>query len=348
MTDRRGGARVLRESTKPLTEAYDLAMLDLDGVVYIGQHAVPSAAPAIDLARAAGMHVAFITNNASRTPVQVSDHLRRLGVDAEPGDVVTSAQAAARVLRETLPDGAGVLLLGGRGLEEAIGEQGLRAVGPEEGPQAVVTGYGPDVLWRDLMRAAVLIRDGLWWVASNTDLTIPTAYGLGPGHGVQVRMLSEFSGVTPVVAGKPNRPLLDETMRRVGGERPLMVGDRLDTDIEGAYNAGTDSLLVLTGVTGLAELAAARPEERPTYLATDLNGLKETHPEVGLDGDRRVLGGWRAWVADGELTVDGHGETEDWWRAAAAACWDHLDATGSPAALSTAQPPVRSSDESGR
>jgi len=232
---------VLRESTTPLSEAYDLAMLDLDGVVYIGRHAVPGAAPAIDQARSAGMHVAFITNNASRTPIQVSDQLRSLGVHAEAGDVVTSAQAAARVLREKLAEGAGVLLLGGRGLEEAILEQGLRPVGPADEPQAVVTGYGPDVLWRDLMRAAVLIRDGLWWVASNTDMSIPTAYGLGPGHGVQVRMLSEFSGVTPVVAGKPNRPLLDETMRRVGGERPLMVGDRLDTDIEGAHNAAIRS-----------------------------------------------------------------------------------------------------------
>lgn len=339
---------MLRESTTPLSEAYDLAMLDLDGVVYIGRQAVPGAAPAIDRARSAGMHVAFITNNASRTPVQVSDQLRSLGVHAEAGDVVTSAQAAARVLREKLAEGAGVLLLGGRGLEEAIREQGLLPVGPAEEPQAVVTGYGPDVLWRDLMRAAVLIRDGLWWVASNTDMSIPTAYGLGPGHGVQVRMLSEFSGVRPVVAGKPNRPLLDETMRRVGGDRPLMVGDRLDTDIEGAYNAGTDSLLVLTGVTGLADIAAARPAERPTYLAADLHGLQEPHPEVGLDGDRRVVGGWRAWVAGGALTLDGSGAAADWWRAAAMACWDHLDTTGSPADLSAARPPVPSTLDSGR
>jgi glycerol 3-phosphatase-2 len=339
---------VLRESTTPLSEAYDLAMLDLDGVVYIGRHAVPGAAPAIDQARSAGMHVAFITNNASRTPIQVSDQLRSLGVHAEAGDVVTSAQAAARVLREKLAEGAGVLLLGGRGLEEAILEQGLRPVGPADEPQAVVTGYGPDVLWRDLMRAAVLIRDGLWWVASNTDMSIPTAYGLGPGHGVQVRMLSEFSGVTPVVAGKPNRPLLDETMRRVGGERPLMVGDRLDTDIEGAHNAGIDSLLVLTGVTGLADIAAARPGGRPTYLAADLHGLQEPHPEVGLDGDRRVVGGWRAWVAEGALTLDGSGAADDWWRAAAMACWDHLDASGSPADLSAVRPPVPSALDSGR
>ena len=105
--------------------------------------------------------------------------------------------------------------------------------------------------------AAVLIRDGLPYVASNTDGSVPTEFGLAPGHGALVRLISEFAGVEPVVAGKPSRPLLDETIRRVGGERPLMVGDRLDTDIEGAYRIGVDSLLVLTGVTGLEELAAA-------------------------------------------------------------------------------------------
>ena len=157
-----------------------------------------------------------------------------------------------------------------------------------------MTGYGPDVRWRDIMRAAVRVRDGLWWVASNSDLTIPTAFGVAPGHGVLVETLRRFSGVEPVVAGKPSRPLLDETVRRVGGDRPLMVGDRLDTDIEGAVNAGIDSLLVLTGVTGLPELVAARPGERPTYLSVDLGGLSAAHPEVALHEGTATCGGWTA------------------------------------------------------
>ena len=187
------------------------------------------------------MRLAFVTNNASRPPDDVAAHLRDLGVEAETDDVVTSAQAAARVLRDRFGEGAAVALLGGRGLE-------TRSAGGDPGPgrgrrrrrRRWCRGYGPDVLWRDVMRAAVLVRDGLPWVASNTDLTIPTAYGTAPGHGVLVGLLREFADVQPVVAGKPERPLLDETIRRVGGSRPLMVGDRLDTDIDGAINADCD------------------------------------------------------------------------------------------------------------
>jgi HAD superfamily hydrolase (TIGR01450 family) len=262
----------------------------------------------------------------------VAEHLRELGVQADADDVVTSAQAAARLLEERLGAGASVVVLGAGGLVEAVSAAGLRPVGVKDDAEAVVTGYGPDVLWREVMRAAVRIRDGLWWVASNTDLTIPTKYGTAPGHGVLVETLRRFSGVEPVVAGKPARPLLDETVRRCGGERPLMVGDRLDTDIEGARTAGIDSLLVMTGVTGLAELVAARPELRPTYLSADLSGLDEPHPAPEVGDDQVVLGGWTARVTGGALDVEGQGDVDDWWRVVAVAAWRHLDATGTPAA----------------
>ncbi|MCW2796416.1 HAD-IIA family hydrolase, partial [Nocardioides sp.] len=268
---------MLGSSGETLCTAYDLAMLDLDGVVYIGGDAVPGAPAHLAAARESGLRLAFITNNASRAPGAVAEHLHELGVPAKEDDVVTSAQAAARVLADRLAAGARVAVLGAPALADAVADSGLEPVPPADAASALVTGYGPDVLWRDVMRAATRVRDGLWWVASNTDLTIPTAYGLAPGHGVLVDAIRRFSGVEPVVAGKPQRPLLDETIRRVGGERPLMVGDRLDTDIEGAHNAALDSLLVLTGVTGLAELVTARPEQRPTYLSPDLAGLTETH-----------------------------------------------------------------------
>ena len=321
----------LGQSPEPLADRYDLAMLDLDGVVYIGGDAVPGAPEHVAAAREAGMRVAFITNNASRPPGTVAEHLRELGVAADEADVVTSAQAAARVLGERLGAGARVVVLGAAGLVDAVTEAGLVPVGVQEEAEAVVTGYGPDVPWKHLMRAAVRIRDGLWWVASNTDMTIPTAFGVAPGHGVLVDMLRRFTEVEPEVAGKPARPLLDETVRRCGGERPLMVGDRLDTDIQGGHTAGVDSLLVLTGVTGLAELVAAGPELRPTYISADLRGLTEAHPvpEVGDDGV--ALGGWTARVADdGRLAVEGDGGADDWWRVVAVAAWQHLDAAGEP------------------
>ncbi|MEP7738266.1 HAD-IIA family hydrolase [Nocardioides sp. 31GB23] len=319
---------MLRGTSEALTERHDLAMLDLDGVVYVDGEAVPRAAESISSAREAGMRVAFITNNASRTPTTVAEHLCRLGVRADAADVVTSAQAAARVLVEELGEGARVVLLGAEGLDEAVRAVGLEPVGVEDDAAAVVTGYGPDVRWREVMRAAVRIRDGLWWVASNTDLSIPTAYGTAPGHGVLVETLQRFSGVDPVVAGKPARPLLDETVRRVGGQRPLMVGDRLDTDIEGAVATGVEALLVLTGVTDLAALLSARAQERPTYLHLDLRGLLEPHPEVVVDDTGATCGGWTARVDDGRLVVQGQGDETDWWRAAAVAGWAHLDATG--------------------
>jgi len=212
-------------------------------------------------------------------------------------------------------------------------------VGVTDDAEAVATGYGPDVRWRDIMRVGVRVRDGLWWVASNSDMTIPTAFGVAPGHGVLVDTLRRFSGVEPVVAGKPSRPLLDETVRRVGGERPLMVGDRLDTDIEGATNVGIDSLLVLTGVTGLPELVSARPEERPTYLSTDLEGLSQPHPEVGLHEASATCGGWAVDVSDGRLSVTGAGAVDDWWRAVAQASWAHADASGEHVATNGLHPP---------
>jgi HAD superfamily hydrolase (TIGR01450 family) len=332
---------VLGSSEVPLCRAYDLAMLDLDGVVYVGDRAVPGAADHLAAARGEGLRVAFITNNASRPPGAVAAQLRGLGVPADDDDIVTSAQAAARLVAERFGVGARVLCLGADGLAEALRDAGLEPVGAEDDAVAVVSGYGPEVRWRDVMRTAVRIRDGLPWIASNTDHTFPAPYGVAPGHGVQVQMLRDFTGVDPVVAGKPQRPLLDETVRRVGGRRPLMVGDRLDTDIEGAHEAGVDSLLVLTGVTGLAELLAAGKRLRPTYVAPDLGGLLEPASAPVREGSDQVLGGWRAAVHDGRLRVNGSGGPADWWRVAASAAWVHLDQTGEPVDLSGLEPPAR-------
>lgn len=324
---------MLGSSEDALCRAYDLAMLDLDGVVYVGPDAVPGAPEHLAAAARAGMRLAYVTNNASRPPEQVAAQLQDLGIDADASDVVTSAQAAARLVVERFGVGARVVLLGAAGLEQALLEAELVPVGVEDEANAVVTGYGPDVPWGSIMRAAVRIRDGLPWVASNTDQTFPAPFGVAPGHGVQVDMLQRFTGVDPVVAGKPERPLLDETVRRAGGRRPLMVGDRLDTDIEGANRAGYDSLLVLTGVTDLAALVAATPEQRPTYLSPDLAGLVEAHPEPGSDG-------WGADVADGRLGVSGDGPVGGWWRVVAAAAWAHLDGTGEPVGCSGLEPPA--------
>jgi HAD superfamily hydrolase (TIGR01450 family) len=337
---------VLESTSGALAEEHDVVMLDLDGVVYVGRAGVPGAAAYLGGARERGARLAFVTNNASRPPSAVAEHLAEVGVPAEESDVVTSAQAAARVLRERYGAGARVLALGAQGLLEALAAEELVAVGVEDEAVAAVTGYGPDVLWRDIMAACVRIRDGLPWVASNTDHTIPTPMGVAPGHGVLVDMVQRFTGVTPTVAGKPERPLLDTTTDRCGATRALMVGDRIDTDIVGGRAVGVPTLLVMTGVTGAAELAACPPEERPTYVAADLGGLLEPQPEVepgATDGDvtgRSAAGGWTAEVRDGRLGVDGDGSASDWWRAVAVASWQHLDATGSAADTTAVHSPV--------
>ena len=325
---------MLKSCDGSLLEAYDLAMFDLDGVVYVSGAAIDGVPDRLRRVREAGVHLAFVTNNASRTPEKVAAHLVELGIDASAGDVVTSAQAAARVVRERFGEGARVLLLGGPGLEAALAAEDLVAVAqPDDEVVAVVSGYGPEVLWKDVMRAATLVKGGLPYVASNTDLTIPTDYGLAPGHGMLVKAISDFAGVEPVVAGKPSRPLLDETVRRVGGDRPLKQADRLDTDIEGANTVEVDSLLVMTGVTHLAELVAAPRALRPTYVAADMEGLFEPHvvPETA-DGEAS-LGGWSARVVGGRLAVEGAGEASDFWRVAAVAAWSHLDETGEAASV---------------
>lgn len=330
---------MLEESTTPIVEAHDLVMFDLDGVVYVGGEAIDGVAERIERVRAAGRHVAFVTNNASRTPDKVADKLVAVGVEASATDVVTSAQASARLLVEQHGAGAKILLLGGEGLRVALLEAGLEPVEEPEGAVAVASGYGPDVRWRDIMRASVLVRDGLPYVASNTDMTIPTPYGLAPGHGVLVRTIAGFAGVEPTVAGKPERPLMEETVRRVGGDRPIMVGDRLDTDIEGAHAIGVPSLLVLTGVSWLPDLAAAVPELRPTYISPTLEGLFEPHPVPTVSEAGVELNGWTATVEDGRLGVTGQGSDADWWRVAVTACWRHLDESGTAAEVSDTSPP---------
>ena len=320
------------ESRAPLAEAYDLAMLDLDGVVYVGADAVPGVAEHLRHARSAGMSLAYVTNNASRPPEDVADHLRRLGLPAAADDVVTSAQAAARLVRDRAPAGEQVFVIGGTGLFRALEERGL--VGTQDadaGCVAVVSGYAPDLAWQTVIEGSVLIRGGLPWVASNTDKTIPTPRGPGPGAGVLVEAIRGYAGVDPVVAGKPEPPLFQETQRRCGGRRPLVVGDRLDTDIEGATRAGFDSLLVLTGVTGLAELVTAGPALRPSYVAADLAALSRPQSVPRADADGWSHGGCTAVVTDGRLTVSGTpADPDSWWQLVAAAAWDHLDATGRP------------------
>ena len=306
---------------------FDVALLDLDGVVYVGPHVVEHADEAIARAADAGMRFGFVTNNASRTPAQVAEHLCALGVPARPDDVVTSSQAGAHLLANRLEAGAPVLAVGGPGLDAALGEFGLRSVRSlDEGPVAVLQGFGRNVRWTDLADASMAVRHGAFWVATNLDATLPVPGGRAPGNGMLVAAVAEAAGRRPdAIAGKPHEPLMRESIERTRASRPIVVGDRLDTDIDGANRMGIPSLLVLTGVTEVAALLAAPEAERPTFISVDLRGLLDVHPMITSDGGRL----WRvrtseAWIEDGGVRVR-IGAGPDAWidalRCACAASW---------------------------
>jgi glycerol 3-phosphatase-2 len=284
---------------------------------------VPKAAEALRKAREAGMRLAFVTNNASRTPSAVAAVLTAMGVHARAEDVVTSSQAAARFLAERLPPDARVLVVGGMGLRKALYACGLRPVSTAaERPAAVVQGFTPGLSYDLMAEGARAVRAGALFVASNADLTIPSHDGPPlPGNGSLLQVIRMATGTAPVVVGKPERPLHREAVLRTAARRPLVVGDRLDTDIEGAHHGDADSLLVLTGVTDPLALACAPRRQRPTYVALDLEGLLTPHPEVAAQGDGYACGGWRArWQGD-RVTLDGDGESCDGLRAVCATAW---------------------------
>jgi HAD superfamily hydrolase (TIGR01450 family) len=304
MTDHSGpsGVGLAAGCTRPPATGFDVALLDLDGVVYVGPEAVPGVPEALEAARASGMRLGFVTNNAARTPETVADHLSELGVPARPEDVITSSQAAASVVADRCGPGARVLAVGGPGVAAAARAAGLQVVeGAADRPDAVVQGYGTEVGWAQLAEAVVAVREGACHVATNTDATIPSPRGPLPGNGAMVGVVSRVTGRQPVVAGKPDPAMHAECVRRTGARRPLVVGDRLDTDIEGARRAGAASLLVFTGVTDPVGLLAAGPEHRPDLIAPDCAGLLVPHPGVRTDGSAWWCGSW-------VVRPDGHGD----------------------------------------
>ncbi len=317
-----------REAAAPLASGFDVLLFDLDGVVYVGPAAVPHARESIGRAIASGLRCSYTTNNAARPPQAVAQHLRDLGIPARDDEVVTSAQEGADRLASRLPAGSQVLAVGGPGVPAALRECGLVPVDRfADGVAGVLQGYGPDVGWRDLAEATYAVTAGADWVATNPDLTVPTPRGRAPGNGQLTAVVQRTTGVDPEVTGKPGRGLFDLAVRRSGGGRALVIGDRLDTDIAGGVGAGLPTLLVLTGVTGVPELLAARPAERPSFLSDDLRGLWVAHPPVTAQD-----GWWRSGPARARVSnrraevVGGEAGSLDRVRAAASATWQATDA----------------------
>jgi glycerol-1-phosphatase len=279
--------------TERLVDRYDLIILDLDGVIYLIDKPIPGAVGAVERLHADGTPLAYVTNNASRRATDVAALLTGMGVPADAGEVLTSAGAAAAMLAERLPASAPVLVVGADALRDEVHDAGLTPVETcEDKPAAVVQGYGPDVGWRILAEAALSVRAGALWMATNTDRTLPSARGPLPGNGSLVAVLETALDRQPdVVVGKPQPALFTTAADRAKARRPLVVGDRLDTDIEGAVGAGMDSLLVLSGISDRAELLAAPERRRPTFVAADVTALFEPAEASNIPADIRTAWG---------------------------------------------------------
>ncbi|CAN5361195.1 HAD hydrolase-like protein [soil metagenome] len=319
-------------STTPL-DGVDVLLADLDGVVYAGADALPYAVESINRAQAE-VRVGYITNNASRTAGSVAAHLTDLGLTVIADDVVTSPQAAIVLLAEVVPAGSTILVVGGDGLTSVVEAAGFTVTrSADDAPAAVIQGFAPTVAWTDLAEASFALRkpadaEGIPWVATNTDWTIPQARGTAPGNGTLVSAVHTAVGRLPVVAGKPERAIFDAAVLRFGAKSPLFLGDRLDTDIVGANRAGMTSALVLTGIDGPKQVLAADTDSRPTYLLGDLRELFEPYPVPIESSDKksgdRVFRSGEAIVriAGNAVRVDAAGARSiDLLRAGCAAVW---------------------------
>ncbi|GAB3229532.1 HAD-IIA family hydrolase [Glycomyces halotolerans] len=318
----------LTAATEPLAAEYDLALLDLDGVVYLLQQPIPEAAPTVGALPGLDCRPVFVTNNASRSPETVADVLRGMDVPARADEVLTSAQVVAASIRDRIGAGGVVLATGSPALSAAVEAAGLALTDEPREAQAVAFGYTPDTTWRDLAAVTIAAREGAFWAVANLDATLPTPDGPLPGMGALAGAVAAALGRGPdLVAGKPEQPIFQAALSRLPGGRAIMVGDRPDSDIEGARRAGIDSLLVFTGVVAPRDALWLIPERRPDYLGWSIAALTETHPEPVWDraADRVECGGWTAVIEDGRLELGGEGADLDGWRALCELAWDAMD-----------------------
>lgn len=257
-----------------LIDAHDGVLFDLDGVLYAGAGAVPGAVEAVTALKDRGLRCAFVTNNASRSAEQVAAHLTELGIPAQPHEVYGSGPAGVRLMAEHVPAGSTVLVTGSSYLRGLVQDAGFTVVeDASQGPTAVIQGFDPTVGWEDLAQAAYAINDGAAWFATNLDLSIPRAEGIAPGNGALAAAISCATGQQPQAAGKPEPVLFQQAATGLELSAPLVVGDRLDTDILGGNRAAFTTALVLTGIDSRDTAAVAAADSQPRWILRTLQDL---------------------------------------------------------------------------
>ena len=326
-----------------LVSQFDVGLFDLDGVCYLGPEAVAYAPESMTKAINNGLTIAYVTNNAGRTPDDVAAHLVSLGIPATPESVITAGMVAAGMLAAMVEPGAPVLVMGAPALRLEVEKAGLRVVeSADDAPSAVIQGFTPEASWESLSEAALAIRAGAIYFATNLDTTIPRDRGLMIGNGALVRAVTTSTGVEPYSAGKPRPEIFQAAAKNTGAQRPFAVGDNLDTDIQGAIAADIPVLHVLTGLATAREVCLAIPEQRPNFLGDDLRVLHECYPEQLWDGEWAISGNARVrW--DGTTFVAGDQPVAstldlDTYRALARAAWAAVDAGAPREAVAAAIP----------
>lgn len=257
---------------------YDGVLCDLDGVVYAGSQKINTAVITLNTLMRQGVPVAFVTNNASKSVTQVANRLIAMGLEIDTDHIMTSAQAVVDLLLvKYAVDSGPVLVAGSAQLTEHIRAAGYTVTtAAAENPQVVVQGFNPNLGWNDLAQASFAIQNGAGWLASNLDLTIPLTEGIAPGNGSMVNAVAQATGTRPeVAAGKPAPVMFRSMAERFSMNRPLVLGDRLDTDILGASNAGFDSALVETGIHSRADVVDFRDAVVPDWVLPNLGVLLE-------------------------------------------------------------------------
>lgn len=250
---------------------------DMDGVLWRGETPLPGLPAFFDVLHARDVGYVLVTNNSSNTPQQYVDKLAGLGITTTTDHVLNSSIAAADHLAAQATAGSTVFPIGGPGVYDALRSRGFRISEGDDvvpaGVGYVVVGWDRSLTWRKLATATLLIRGGAGFVATNPDLTFPMETGLVPGNGAQVAALQVATGVTPVVAGKPEPILYEQAMARMGttSAETLVIGDRLDTDILGGLRLGMPAALVLSGISQREELA--RSPIQPTMVFENLAAL---------------------------------------------------------------------------
>jgi 4-nitrophenyl phosphatase len=260
-------------------------IVDMDGVLYRGNEAIPGTAAFLDFLRARGIGFVLATNNSTRTQEQYVDKLAGMGVQVHADEILTSALATASYLASIAPAGARLFVVGQDGLWSALREAGFDLV--EDEPQYVVAGMDVTACYDRLAEATLHIRAGAQFVGTNPDKTFPAERGIVPGAGSLLAFLEAATGVTPTIIGKPQPAMMEQAIALLDAEpsRTAVLGDRLETDILAGKRAGLGTLLVLSGITDRAMLKTANIQ--PDLVFEDVAHLHEVWQTVGGVEEKR-------------------------------------------------------------